>query len=153
MKKNWIVAALVTIALPLLACGQAKDKRMSAGSKSEREVLQQLDRWVAALKGSDMAALNRIIADDFHIVVADGSVLNKEQDLEPLKSGELKFESVTIEDVKVFVYGETAVATGIAAFQMNYKGRASSLRERFFDVYQRRKRQWQVVASRSTPAP
>src|ERR1051325_5898984 len=98
-----------------------------------------------------MAAPDRIIADDFHIVVADGRLLDKAQDLEPLKSGELKFDSVSTEDVKVFIYGDTAVVTGIGVFQINYQGRASSIRERFFDVYQKRKKQWQVVASRSTP--
>jgi ketosteroid isomerase-like protein len=151
MKKNWIIAALFAFALSFLAPVEAQDNK-SNDSRSEREVLQQLERWVTALKVKDLAALDRIIADDFHIVVADGRLLNKEQDLEPLKSGDLKFDSVSTEDVKVFIHGDMAVVTGIGVFQINYQGLASGFRERFFDVYQKRKKQWQVVASRSTPA-
>jgi ketosteroid isomerase-like protein len=134
------------------AFGQAGANKQERKSKVEQEVLKQLDNWIAALKRGDMAALNAIIADDFVIITSDGSQLNKEQDLEPIKSGDLKFEAITTEGVKVFVYGETAVVTGIAAFKIVYKGKASDIRERFFDVYQKRKGRWLVIASRSTRA-
>lgn len=152
MRRGLIVASLVLLIVSFPALSQSEANKQARRSKAEQEVLKQLDNWIAALKRGDMATLNRIVADDFMIITSDGGQLNKEQDLEPIKSGDLKFEAITTEGVKVSVYGETAVVTGIAAFKIVYKGKASDIRERFFDVYQKRKGQWQVIASRSTRA-
>ena len=141
----------LVLAVSFLDVGQTS----AAGGKSEKaeqEVLKQLDNWLIALKRSDMAALDRIIADDFMIVGAEGAVRSKEQDLAPIKSGDLTFESLKTEDVKVFVYGNTAVVTGIGIYEAHFKGKGATIRERFFDIYQKRKGQWLVIASRSTPA-
>jgi ketosteroid isomerase-like protein len=152
MRRVLFVATMILLIASSQALGQAGANKQERKSKAEQEVLKQLDDWIAALKRGDMAALNAIIADDFVIITSDGSQLNKEQDLEPIKSGDLKFEAIATEGVKVFVYGETVVVTGIAAFKIVYKGKASDIRERFFDVYQKRKGRWLVIASRSTRA-
>ncbi len=142
---------IILCSLTSLTFGQAGSKGSKATGKAEAAVLKQLENWLDALRRSDMAALNRIIADDFMIIGAEGTVRSKEEDLAPIKSGDLKFESLTTEGVRVFVYGDTAVVTGIGIYKANFKGRAANIRERFFDVYQRRRGQWKVIASRSTP--
>ena len=152
MRRVLIVATMILLIMPLLAHGQGGGNKGERRSKAEQEVLKQLDNWVDALKRSDMTALTRIIADDFVLLESNGKLLNREQDLEPIKSGDLIFQSLTTDDVKVFVYGETAVVTGHGVYQITYKGKASTIRERFFDVYQKRKGQWQVIASRPMPS-
>jgi len=147
-----LAALMVLCSLTPLTFGQAGSKVLNQSGKAEAAVLKQLENWLEALRRSDMAALNRIIADDFMIIGAEGTIRSKDQDLAPIKSGDLRFESLTTEGVKVFVYGDTAVVTGIGIYKVNLKGRAADIRERFFDVYQRRKGQWKVIASRSTPA-
>jgi len=142
---------MVLYSLTSLTFGQAGSKVSNQSGKAEAAVLKQLENWLEALRRSDMAALNRIIADDFIIIGAEGMVRSKEQDLEPIRSGDLRFDSLTTEGVKVFVYGDTAVVTGIGIYKVNFKGRAANIRERFFDVYQKRKGQWKAIASRSTP--
>jgi ketosteroid isomerase-like protein len=142
---------MMVVAVMPVALGQAGRERANRTGKAEREVLKQLDNWLDALRRSDLAALDRIMADDFMLAAEDGSVLSKEQDTAPIKSGDLRFESLTTRDVKVFVYGNTAVVTGVGIYKINFKGKASTIRERFFDVYQKRKGQWQVIASRPTP--
>jgi hypothetical protein len=147
-----IIAAITFLLMTTPASlAQAVGNDSVGKGKAEQEVLKQMDNWLDALKRSDMAALDRIIADDFMIVGTGGEIRSKEQDLAPIKSGELKFESLTTEDVKVFVYHETAVVAGIGTYKVNFKGQAASIRERFFDVYQKRKGQWRVIALRSTP--
>jgi ketosteroid isomerase-like protein len=145
-----VLALLILMAAPMsLAFGQAE--RNKSNRKIEEAVLQQMNNWLEALKRSDLAALDRIMADDFMLLAADGTILSKEQDTAPIKSGDVRFESLTTEGVKVFVYGDTAVVTGTGTYKVNYKGKAATIRERFFDVYQKRKGQWQVIASRPTP--
>ena len=144
--------ALMLLVLPMSTIfGQAESRVSKPTDKAEAAVRKQLENWLGALRRSDMTALNQIIADDFMIIGAEGAVRSKEEDLAPIKSGDLQFRSLTTEGVKVFVYGDTAVVTGIGIYEVNFKGRQSNIRERFFDVYQKRKGQWKVIASRSTP--
>jgi ketosteroid isomerase-like protein len=138
------------MSLTPLAFAQAGANKTNRHSKAEQEVLKQMNNWLDALKRSDVRALDSIMADDFMLIAADGTIINKEQDIAPVKSGEVRFESLNVEAVKVFVYGDTAVVTGTGIYKITYKGQASTIRERFFDIYQKRKGQWQVIASRPT---
>ncbi|HKP73443.1 MAG TPA: nuclear transport factor 2 family protein [Pyrinomonadaceae bacterium] len=153
MRKILILAALLVLASPAFTRGQTAANKPTAGGKSEREILKFIDDWIDALKRNDGAALERMVADDFHIVLSDGQTRDKEQELAPSKSGEIKFDHLSAEDVKIFVSGDTAIATGVGIFRGTSKGRAFDGRERFFDVYQKRNGRWLILASRSTPAP
>jgi ketosteroid isomerase-like protein len=116
-------------------------------------VIKVLREWLGALARNDLAAVERIVADDYVITAAEGVVLNKEQDLAPLRSGTTKFDSASAEDVNVRVFGSTAIVTGIAAFSVRVRGKTLDLRERFTDVYVKRKGRWQPVSSHTTPLP
>jgi hypothetical protein len=118
-------------------------------SKAEQEVRQVLDQWLDALRRGDMAALERIIAEDYLITVSDGRVLNREQDLAPVRAG-LKFKSATVEDLNIRIFKETAVVTGRGVFKVRVKDKELDVSERFTDVYVKRKGRWQPVAPHST---
>lgn len=148
----WLVALLI-LALPSLSLGQATSSKSTRSNKSEQEILKFIDDWIVALKRNDAAALDRMVSNDFHIVMSNGEFRTKDQELGPSKSGDIKFEYLAAEDVKVFVSGDTAIATGIGIYRGSNKGRSFEGRERFFDVYRRTKGQWQLLGSRSTPAP
>ena len=153
MRKILCLAALLMLALPSLTVGQTTGSKSTGSSKAEREILKFIDDWIIALKRNDAAALERMVSDDFHIILSDGRTRDKEHELAPTKSGEIKFQQLSAEDVKVFVSGDTAIATGIGIYHGTSQGQSFEGRERFFDVYQKRKGQWQLLASRSTPAP
>lgn len=118
-------------------------------SKAEREVRQVLEQWLDALRRGDTAALERIIADDYQITISDGRVLNRTEDLEPLRAG-MKFVSATTEDVRIRVFKDTAIVTGKGIFKISFNGKEFDVSERFTDVYAKRKGNWQPVASHST---
>jgi ketosteroid isomerase-like protein len=153
MRKILILAALLMLALPSAMRGQTRADKSMGNSKAEQEILKFIDDWIAALIGNDRAALDRLVSDDFHIVLSNGGSRTKEQELAPIKSGDLKFQHLSAEDVKVFVSGDTAISTGIGIYGGTSKGQPFEGRERFFDVFQKRKGQWKLLASRSTPAP
>jgi ketosteroid isomerase-like protein len=150
MKKLLLVIGLC-IAGTTAVFGQAKN--MTPSTKAEQEVLRKQDEWIEALKHNDAAALERIFDPDFHIMESDDRLLNKEQEIAPIRSGAIKFEQLSAEEVKVFVHGDTAIATGIAVFRGTFEGKPFDGRGRFFDVYQKRKGKWRVIASRATPLP
>ena len=115
--KQILVIALVVVVLSSLALGQTKrssrsSHRRTSGVSVEPE-LRKLEReWFEAMVPQDTATLGRILADDYISTNADGTVLNKEQALARIKAGGLPVKSYTTDEVKVRVYGETAVITG-----------------------------------------
>ncbi|MBV9210810.1 MAG: nuclear transport factor 2 family protein [Acidobacteria bacterium] len=143
-------AVVLSLVLFSLVSGQSAERKSPSYSKEQREVLAVLNDWVEALRQNDLAKLNYIVGDDYVITTSEGTMLNKEQDLLPVKTGDVKFQTVETEDVNVRVYGKTAIVTGIGSFHVIYKNRPLDVRERFTDVYVKRNGRWQPVASHAT---
>ena len=70
------------------------------------------DIFNRALKEQDYAALEGLYAGDYMLVRPDGSVLNKQEVLQDLRSGGLLFHSIELGQTEVRMYGSTAVLTG-----------------------------------------
>lgn len=122
-------------------------------SKTELDsaiIAQLVDDWTVALKTNDVKILERIMADDFIITNVDGSVNSKEQEIAPFRSTDLKFDTVSLQDVKITLYGTTAIVRGSGKFTGKSKWGAFSSREHFTDVYLKRDGKWQVVSSHSS---
>ncbi len=64
-----------------------------------------------ALQTGNAAELDRIYADSYTFTGVDGAMSTKAQRLAAIKSGKLKYESLNIENVKIRMYGDAAVAT------------------------------------------
>lgn len=140
--------ALVLLAIITQALSLASSKPATPQSKAEIAVQQRLEQWVEALKKNDVTMLDQILADDFQYFLEDGKTRTKAEEMAPNKAGDIKFETIAIKDLKVYVYGDTAIATGLGEFKGTYKGRPFESKERFCDVYQKQKGQWRVIASR-----
>lgn len=139
-----LLASISLFAAPLKKRETANPDKL----KAETEVRSRLAQWAEALKRNDVAMLEQILADDFQYILDDGKTRSKAEELAPNRAGDLKFEIISTDEVKVFVYGDTAIATGLGTFKGTYKGRPFESRERFCDVYQKRGGQWRVIASR-----
>ncbi len=116
----------------------------------EETLLQLENDWSAADKHRDAAALNRILAEDWIGIDFEGTVLNKEQALRGIASGSGELDSTVLRDMKVRVYGNTAVITGTDTERGEYHGQDSSGRYVWTDVFVRRNGRWQAVSSQST---
>jgi ketosteroid isomerase-like protein len=149
MKQAFIIIVLV-IAAFTLAPAQTKGREDKRQSRDREMIVQTVHDWLDALVRKDMNALNRIIADDYLITLSDGRIINKTEDLVPVAAPDLKFETANVEDLNVRIFGQTAVVTGRGIYQVNFKGRSSTIYERFTDVYVKRGGRWQPVASHST---
>jgi len=101
MKKLIIVLAII-IAASSAAFGQM--------NKNEQGVRQTINDLAAALGKNDTAALDRIYADDYTFVGDTGTIMTKSERIAAFKSGDLKYESVSIEVVSIHLFGDTAVA-------------------------------------------
>ena len=105
----------------------------------------------AALTKRDIAGFGSIMAEDAVFTGPDGAFQTKAQLLADVKAGELVIESTNISDLKVRVFGDSAVATYITTDKGKYKGRDISGRYRWTDTFVRRGGKWQVGAGQGTP--
>ncbi len=97
-----------------------------------------------------VAALDKYEADDIISVDPMGVVTDKSQDKQAFSSGDVKLQSIDESDVKVRVYGNTAVAVGAQDVKGTYKGQDISGKYRFTDVWVKRSGKWQIVSSQVT---
>jgi ketosteroid isomerase-like protein len=121
--------------------------------QAEHEIRQRETRRFEAIVQKDLAALDDILSDDLSYTHTTGTHETKTEFIGKLKSGQLKYESLTPEDIRVRVYGTTGVVTGVARVKVQVKGEALRFRLRFTDVYVKKENRWQMVAWQATRLP
>jgi ketosteroid isomerase-like protein len=148
--KQWLVLAVAALLAFSAALGQTKGRKSAEGSVES--VLMQMEReWGQAYLKADLAALDRIEAADYTYIDAQGTTGDKAQDLAETKSGVYKAQSISVDEMKVRVFGNTAVVTGRDTLKgAQYKGKDISGQYRFTDVFVQRDGRWQAVATHSS---
>lgn len=134
----------------LVVCGGliAQEKPASSGVEASLKAIEE--KWdVANLKG-DTATLSAIFADTFISTNAEGKVRTKAELLAQVKSGEIKYQTSKVDDMKVYVYGDAAVVNGRWTAKFVEKGKNVDTIERFTDTYVRQNGQWKCVASQGS---
>src|SRR5438128_6395467 len=111
MRPALLIAVLVLTVAPM-GEGQKESARGSHQTSVEEAIKKLDDERIQAQIHADATALDRIYAADFMGVGPSGRVRNKPQVISDFTSGDLKFQSITADDVQVRVYANTAVETG-----------------------------------------
>ncbi|HWW01895.1 MAG TPA: nuclear transport factor 2 family protein [Candidatus Acidoferrum sp.] len=137
------VAAAISIFLCQDA-GAAIDKDVQA------QILKIEHSWAAAEVKNDLAAIDKIEADDFIIIDPTGKISTKAEDMANMKSGDLKFESMDLKESKVRLYGEIAIVTGRSNVKGKFKDQDISGTYSFTDVFAKVEGQWRAVSSHIT---
>jgi ketosteroid isomerase-like protein len=135
----------------------------SSGADFTSEILQIERDIMAAIKGKDTAALEPMLADEFVYRTHFGVEADKAAFLESITSFPVEIISLRGEELKVNVYGETAVLTGMQIAEARPpEGEAEESAVAFTDVFVRRDGRWLMVLaygvelpseSDSTPGP
>jgi ketosteroid isomerase-like protein len=115
------------------------------------EITELEQKLAAAWVRGDKVFIVGVLAPEWSVTDPSGRVLAKQQVLdETFSSDERQIESMTIDDVKVRIFGTVAVATGRTRASGSYKGERTSVELRFTDVLLRRDGRWQFVVSQGT---
>jgi len=145
--RRTLVIAVVILAAMSIALAQ----RQSAKRDQRRNVEQAIRRLdkerIQAQVHADAEALDRIYADDFIGVGPSGTVRTKPQVIADFTSHDLKFQSITTEEVQVRVYGNTAVETGGSTMTGQDKGKDVPRDTRFTRVWVKQQGRWRLVAN------
>ena len=111
-------------------------------------VLERL--WNEAQVNRDSAALDALVAERFVNTEYDGEVSDKTKFLEDIKDPLFKPSSVTIQDMKVTLYGDTAIIIGNYHTKGTYQGKPYDHFGRFTDTWLFDGGKWQCVASHTS---
>jgi ketosteroid isomerase-like protein len=110
--------------------------------------VKQLEHdWLDAMKAGDIDKLSSIMADDWvGIGFGDGKA-TKQSYLADVKSGTSKMESFEIGPMDVKVLGNVAVVQGSDTEKSSYKGKDTSGKWIWMDVFVKRDGKWVAVRS------
>src|SRR5438105_1397839 len=133
MRRTCVIVAVFTAAT--IALGQGPRARGDQ-RRSVEQVIRQVDHErIQAQINADAAALDRIYATDFIGIGPSGRVRTKPQVISDFTSGDLKFQSITTDDIQVRVYGNTAVETGRSTMNGQDRGKTVPRDTRFTRVW------------------
>jgi len=135
----------------LLSVGSAVLSRAQQTGESEKAVAAQEQQWLQSQKANNPDLVAPLLADKFVSTSSDGKVTNKAESLATAKA--TKYVSVEYDDVKVTVFGDTAIATGgLKAKGTDASGKPLDVTERWTDTWMKMPNgKWQCVASHSSP--
>jgi ketosteroid isomerase-like protein len=144
MKKIWIWCLLAALSLVSVAWSQT-------GGGTEKAVAALEQQWLQGQKTNNPDLIAPLLADKIVVTEADGKVHDKAGTLAFYKK--TKWDSAEYTEVKVTVFGHTAIATG------GFKGKGTDESGKPFDVHERwtdtwvkmPDGKWQCVASQAAP--
>ena len=107
--------------------------------------------WAEARVKGDSSYTRRLEAEDCTIVWPDGSIVNKQQDLQTM-TGDIVFSEFKIHNLQVRLYRDTGIVVGEGIIK-THKGKQDLLDGKFVwtDTFAKQGGQWKVVASQITP--
>jgi ketosteroid isomerase-like protein len=138
---------LITSIASAVSCSRSASRDADSTAKDLNDIEQRLAKaWV----DGDRNTISAFLAPDWSVIDVGGRFLTKEQVFQEAFAEERKIGALTIDDVKVRSFGDTAVVTGRTTLGGGDRETDSSVVFRFTDVFARRNGGWQVVASQGT---
>jgi len=116
----------------------------------EEELLKVEKGFVDAIAKNDLEAIERFVTDDWIIINADGGIIDRERFLGVIKSAALTHEMMESDDMRVRIYGDTAVVSSLTRSKGKFMGQEFTTHERSTDVFVRRGGQWRCVLTQLT---
>ena len=140
MKRIWTVCLIA-----LLSLGSASLLQAQTGTEKSVAALEQ--QWLQSQKTNNPELVAPLLAEKFINTGRDGKVSDRTATLATAKA--TKYDSVDYDDMKVTVFGNTAIATGgFRAKGIDPSGKAFETHERFTDTWVKMSSgKWQCVAS------
>jgi len=166
MRLHLVVPAATILALSLASCTSNSGKveapcptpavTAAATPVSTASVEAALKTLIAerdaALKAGNTAKLETIYADDYMSTGPTGVSRTKALVMEDFKSGVLKVESISSDDIRIRVHGDTAIATGVNTMKGTDRGRVMGGQNRFTQVWVKgTDGSWRIAAFQLTP--
>lgn len=124
-----------------------------AGAQDSSKVIAMENLWNRAELNNDAPAVRLLLADDFVMTVAEGTLYNKSQIVASVADKSYRPETLQSSNMVVHSYGNTAVVTGAYYERGVDKGKPWERRGRFTDTWMNLDGRWQCIASHFSVKP
>ena len=144
----WTMIALVIVVTTLSTAG-------AETTKSDAEIVAALDtEYQAAVAKNDADTMDRILADDFVLVLGNGTVHTKSDLINEAHAGKIHYEQqIEIDNSqKVRVWGNTAVVTAKLWLKGTREEKSFDRKLWFSDTYVRTDKGWKYVFGQASLA-
>jgi ketosteroid isomerase-like protein len=129
----------------------------SAAAADDRATVAALDtEYQAAVKSNDVAAMDRILADDFVLATGNGKTFKKADLIDEARTADNRYEHQEDSQQTVRVWSDTAVVTALLWVMGRNKDQSFDYKLWFSDIYVRTPTGWRYVfgqASLRVPPP
>lgn len=144
-------AIMTNAAICLLALASVWAQGNNSDISAQQTKLIVLERlWNDAQVHRDSRALEALVADRFVNTEYDGEVSDRDKFLADIKDPEFQPTLMNIREVKVNLYRDAAVVTGIYQAKGTYSGKAYEHVGRFTDTWIFENGKWLCVASHTS---
>jgi hypothetical protein len=142
LKNLLLIAGLVVAPLCIFA--------QNAPEHSEQNLIALEKMWNQAQLTRDSAALEHLVGSRFINTEWDGEVSNRKKFLADIKDPLYKPTTMSIQDVSVEIYGNTAIVAGVYHTKGSYAGKPYDHVGRFTDTWIYDYDKWQCIASHTS---
>src|SRR5882724_10166997 len=146
MKRRAAMFCLPVAACMVIAAGAERQTPLSR----EQELIRLETNWNAAFLRKDAAFFRNVLADEYVVTFGDGSRGDRAEELRQLDASDEQIQSSVPSDFHVMLYGDTAVVLFSLHSIGTHRGQPLDATFRYIDVFIRRDRRWQCVASQNT---
>ena len=134
--------------LGLVSMGATAQRARDDSQETKLLVMEHL--WNEAQVNRDARALDGMIGASFVNTEYDGEVSDKSKFLADIKDPHFNLTSLTIQDLKVSMYADSAVVVGTYHTKGTYEGKPYEHIGRFTDTWVFTEGRWQCVASHTS---
>jgi ketosteroid isomerase-like protein len=136
--------------LLLLGATSVTSGQTARPSPEQSKIIALENAWNQAEEHKDVNALESLLASSLVYIDYDGSIMNKQEFIQSVKSPSLHPEQIVNESMTAHVYGGSAVVTGVYREKGTKTGKPYLRRGRFTDTWVFQNGSWVCVASQST---
>jgi ketosteroid isomerase-like protein len=146
----WVRIGLATLVAGSCPAGLGAQAEPAAREAAEREVRESIRAYDDALRRRDVTALERFWAPEYVFVNPGGRAVSRTERLAGLRAGPTGFDSLTVGETEVLVYGETAVQRSRVTATALGGGQPTSGEFRALVVWVKSGEGWRQVSSQLT---
>ena len=119
---------------------------MTSLTSDEDALLSTAKAYEEAWLRADVATLDDLLNPEFVYTSPQGQVFTKDQDLDNLRTGRLKYRSLTVDDCTARVFGDTGVVLTRTSVSGDVSGAPFNGRFRGTGTWVKRDGKWRIVA-------
>ncbi|MFT3780741.1 MAG: GDSL-type esterase/lipase family protein [Nibricoccus sp.] len=131
--------AFVLLLVPVFAWSQKPTP------EDEKALLDTEYAWCQAYLKGDVDALAQIEHDGYVLIEPNGSTTSKQDEIKSIKSGSVRFHSLSSHELSVRVYGDTGIITGRTVVKLVEDNEPMEGIFQFSDTFVRQDGRWKVV--------